>query len=69
MLRHVDAYHVQRHLVDLISRYVKVEIDIAKPLATQGMDSLATMELRRDVQVSIIDVHSYCSTLTVELLS
>ena len=52
-LQHLDANHVQRHLVDLISKYIKVEADIAKPLATQGMDSLSTMELRQNVQVSM----------------
>ena len=58
MLQHLDANHIHRHLIDFISRYTMVEVDIAKPLATQGMDSLGTMELRRNVQVSLGDVLS-----------
>ena len=47
----LDKADVRTQVIELLRGYLEEEVDIAKPLAMQGIDSLASMELRQKLQV------------------
>ena len=49
----LDAAIVEEKVIGLVQGYMEAAIDITKPLILQGMDSLANMELRQKLQVSL----------------
>ncbi len=48
----LDAAIVEEKVIGLVQGYVEAIVDVTKPLILQGMDSLASMELRQKLQVS-----------------
>ena len=50
----VDVPALQAELESLVQGYLQGPVDAQQPLAAQGMDSLALMELRQKLQVQIM---------------
>lgn len=47
----MDAPHIEAELINIVEAYVGSKIDVHNPLANQGLDSLAALELRQKLQV------------------
>ena len=47
----VDPAELEGEIRDMVSGYVGADVDVSMPLAAQGLDSLAAMELRQKLQV------------------
>ena len=50
----LDAAVVAIKVIEFVQEYTGAEVDIAVPLHVQGIDSIANMELRQKLQVSLI---------------
>ena len=46
-----DIAAIQQQIIDIVKGYVDDDVDVEKPLAMQGLDSLAFMELRQKLEV------------------
>ena len=49
----IDPAALERQVVDLVRSYVGDDVSPEEPLNKQGLDSLAAMELRQKLQVSV----------------
>lgn len=49
---HKDAIAITTQVMEMVRESVAMDVDASKPLAIQGIDSLAAMELRQKLQVS-----------------
>ena len=48
-----DAASLEAEILALVEGFVGSEVSVEKPLAAQGLDSLAAMELRQKLQVGL----------------
>lgn len=46
-----DIAAIQQQIIAIVKGYVDDDVDMEKPLAMQGLDSLAFMELRQKLEV------------------
>ena len=49
---HIDPLTLEAEICGMVAGYVGADVDVSLPLAIQGLDSLAAMELRQKLQVS-----------------
>lgn len=47
----IDPSALEAEIKEMVAGYVGMDVDVSMPLAAQGLDSLAAMELRQKLQV------------------
>ena len=57
----LDAAALEAEVAGMVRGFVGADVDTSAPLAAQGLDSLAAMELRQKLQVASLDLLFWCS--------